>query len=123
MNKKKILLVDDDQFMVKLYNDLLTNAGYQVEIVYDGKTALEKIKTGGWDLILLDILIPKLDGLQIVAQLEKEYPEALKQKLVFLTNLDKSEILTAINKHGLSYLIKSDLTPDQFVQKVNSFLT
>ena len=64
MGNKKILLVEDEPLLQKLYTDLLKGENYSVESVSDGKTAYEKIKQGGWDLVLLDILLPELDGIE-----------------------------------------------------------
>lgn len=69
MNNKRILLVEDDALLQKLYSDLLTGEQFFVETASDGLTAYEKMKQGGWDLVLLDILLPELDGIEIVSGL------------------------------------------------------
>jgi len=119
----KILLVEDDQFLRTLYVDLLKADGYTVEEAVDGEEAFNKIKSGSWDLILLDVVLPKMDGFQVINKLKTESPQSLKQKIVLLTNLDKSSLIKEVDPLGLQYLIKSDLTPDQFVNKVKSFFT
>lgn len=119
---KKILLVEDDQFLRTLYHDLLKNEDYQVETAVDGEEALKKIQIGGWDLILLDIVIPKLDGIQVVKTLKRESPQSIKQNIIFLTNLDKNEMMKEIDQMGFKYLIKSDLTPEDFVNKIKSLI-
>lgn len=123
MDKKKILLVEDDQFLRTLYSDLLKAEGFTVEEAVDGEEAFNKIKSGGWNLILLDVVLPKMDGLQVINKLRAESPETVKQKIVLLTNLDKSSLEKEVGQMGYQYLIKSDLTPDQFVNKVKECLT
>ncbi len=119
---KKILLVEDDTFLRTLYLDLLKQEKYLVDSAEDGLTALKKIQKGGFDLILLDIMLPNLDGLQIIEKLKKDQPNALKQNIIFLTNLDKNEMTQKIKELGFSYLIKSDLNPEQFLEKVKKQL-
>ena len=71
MNNKYILLVEDDAFLQQLYVELLTSAGFQTTSSGDGIEALELIKSKKWDLILLDVMLPGLDGFQIIDELEK----------------------------------------------------
>jgi DNA-binding response OmpR family regulator len=119
---KKILLVEDDEFLRTLYLDLLSQKKYQVDSAEEGQTAYQKISKGIYDLILLDIILPKIDGIQIVEKLQKENPKSLKQKIIFLTNLDKNEMIQKVTQLGFSYIIKSDLNPEEFCQKVASML-
>lgn len=120
--KKKILVVEDDEFLRTLYTDILSKEHYTVSHASDGNEAYSKIKDGVWDLILLDIILPYLDGIEIVLKLKKYYPDALKQHIIFLTNLDKNEIVEKIKTLGYTYIIKSDLNPDEFVKKIKGIL-
>jgi len=122
MDQKKILLVEDDQFLRTLYTDLLKAENFIVEEAVDGEEAYNKIKTCGWDLILLDVVLPKMDGLQVINKLRTESPETVKQKIVLLTNLDKSSLEKEVGQMGYQYLIKSDLNPEQFVNKIKELL-
>ena len=60
----KILVVDDEKVLVKGIKFNLENEGYQVEVGYDGEEAVEQARTGQFDLIILDLMMPKIDGLQ-----------------------------------------------------------
>lgn len=122
MENKQILLVEDDQFLRTLYTDLLKTEHYLIETAVDGEQAFNKIKTGGWSLILLDIILPKIDGLTVVDKLKNENPDSLKQKIVFLTNLDQSDTINKIKLSGFPYLVKSDLNPEQFINQIKKFL-
>lgn len=121
MEKKKILLVEDDQFLRTLYSDLLKSQGYYVETAQDGEEAYNKIKANGWDLILLDIILPKLDGLEIIKKLKIEKSLNLK-KIICLTNLDQTDTNSQLKQEEIFYLIKSQFNPEQFLNQIKSFL-
>lgn len=121
MKKKHILLVEDDEFLRILYTDLLKDI-YTLDVAADGEQAYEKIQIPSLDLILLDIILPKMSGIDVVDKLKTEHPEVLKKKIVFLTNLDKNEMIQKVTKLGYSYLIKSDLNPEEFLEKVKKSL-
>lgn len=120
---KKILLVEDDALLQKLYSDLLLEDAYALSTAADGVTAYEKIKQGNWDLILLDIMLPKMSGVEIVRKLNNTVDVNHTGKIVFLTNLDTGSEIDEIKKLGYDFIIKSNLAPDQFVAKVKSYLS
>src|SRR3989344_772538 len=123
MNLAKILIVEDDQLLRDLYVENLKDEGYIVDIAVDGEEGLLKIKGGAWDLILLDIILPKFDGIEVMRQLKKLNQPAKRPVVLFLTNLDKdSEIKEALSL-GDGYLIKSQLTPDDLLREIRSYLT
>src|SRR3990167_10997145 len=86
MDSKRILLVEDDLLLQKLYSDLLTSEHYYVETATDGMIAYQKMKEGGWDLVLLDIILPKLGGIEIVKKLKDEKNKKIKKKNFFFSN-------------------------------------
>lgn len=118
---KKILLVEDDQFMRDIYVQMLTPF-FKVDIAEDGEIAYEKITKNSYDLILLDIFLPKLDGKKVFEQLEKNFPNQYKEKIVFMTNDDSEQTAAYFNNSGIKYLIKSSLNPEQFLEKINNYL-
>lgn len=121
MNSKKILLVEDDLFLRELYTDILSSEPWTLETAADGMEALAKIQTGGWDLILLDMNLPKLKGLEVVKKL-REHSEKVTGKIIFLTNMEEGPELKEVESLGYQYLIKSQFSPDQFLQKVKELL-
>jgi len=121
MNTKRILLVEDDEFLQQLYLELLTNEGFQTVTSGDGTEALKLIQSKDWDLILLDVMLPGMDGFQIIDTLEKSDKDKIK-KIVYLTNLDGNTDDIDKLKKAQSYLIKSDLSPPEFIEKVQSIL-
>jgi CheY-like chemotaxis protein len=120
---KRILLAEDEKDTRDLYVDLLTEEGYEVEVAVDGQSALEKALEGGFDLILLDIVMPKRDGLEVLQFLKKKGSSKPNGPVVLLTVLDQdSSIYTGLKSGAAGYLIKSDLTPDQVVKEVKRFI-
>lgn len=122
--EKRVLIVEDDEFLRELYVDTLTAEGYKLEIAVDGSEAYEKIKLGGWDLILLDIIMPKMSGLEVMKKLKTEFTDKKFAKvLLFLTNLDKGEEINEAVSLGDGYLIKSQMTPGDLVNEVKLYLS
>ncbi len=124
MDKRKILLVEDDVFLRDLYEENLTNEGYAVTTAQDGEEGLAKIEEGGWDLVLLDLMLPKMDGFEILRKAKESGAITKSKKIVILTNNTLSDPAQAAEVLELSseYLIKSDMNPQQFVDKVKGFL-
>lgn len=120
---KKILIVEDDQFLREFYQELLQGEGYTVDVAADGETGLKKLKEGGYSLVLLDILLPKEDGLQILRDLKVQPPKQANGSIVVLTNLGQDAIIKQCFELGAAgYLIKSALNPDQVLSEIHSFL-
>ena len=120
---QKILVVDDDLYIRDIYEEVLKDAGFKIDTAIDGNFALEKIKKGGYDLILLDMVMPKLDGLGVLNALLKNPPLQKNGPIVLLTNLAQDQKMQeALKKGATSYIIKSDIAPDQLIENVNKFL-
>ena len=122
MDQKRILIVEDDLFLRELYTDVLSAEGYKVDAAADGEEALQKMKVGGYNLVLLDIIMPKMDGLEVMRQIQNTPPQAPNKCVVFLTNLDKDEEIRTALKLGNGYLIKSQITPGSLVEEVKTYL-
>lgn len=122
MDPKRILVVEDDLFLRELYTDILKAENYNVDSAADGEEALGKIKVGGYDLVLLDIIMPKMDGLEVMRQTQNSPPQTPNKCVVFLTNLDKDEEIKTALKLGNGYLIKSQITPGSLVEEVKMYL-
>jgi len=116
------LVVEDDLFLRELYTDVLSAEGFKVEGAVDGEDALKKMKIGGYNLVLLDIIMPKMDGLTVMKQLQNSPPLAPNKCIVFLTNLDKNEEIKTALQLGNGYLIKSQITPGSLVEEIKGYL-
>lgn len=121
--KPKILVVEDDEFLREIYMETLTTEEYSVDSAQDGDEAIKKIQTGGYNLVLLDIIIPKIDGLSLVKKLKADNSFPANVKVVFLTNLDKDEEIKQALQLGDGYLIKSQLTPGDLIKEVKLYLS
>jgi len=122
MDPAKILVVEDDLFLRELYTDILSGEGYKVESAVDGEDALGKMKIGGYDLVLLDIIMARMDGLTGMKQMQNITPQAPNKCVVFLTNLDKDEEIKIALELGNGYLIKSQITPGSLLDEVKTYL-
>jgi len=121
----KILLVEDDAILVEMYQAKFELEGHEIEIATNGEECLQKLDHYVPELILLDILMPKLNGFHVLKEIKKR--PALRQiPVILLTNLGEAEVdmnrelATAL---GVSdYLIKSHHTPDEVVTKAMNAL-
>lgn len=123
METKKVLLVEDDGTLRSLYTDLLESEGFKVDQAVEGEEGLTKLKNGGWDLVLLDVLLPGLEGPQILEKLAQAPPIKSNGPIVMLTNQDSSEVLNKCRDLGAAgAIIKSSVPTDQFIRHVRSYL-
>jgi DNA-binding response OmpR family regulator len=119
---KKILIIEDDPFLSEMYVTKLTQANFQVEVATDGKAGMRKIKESKPDLVLLDIVLPKLDGFAVLQKVKKD-PELKKIPVVLLTNLgQKNEVEKGLAFGADEYIIKAHFTPTAVVAKVKEIL-
>ncbi len=113
---KRLLCIEDEHFISELYARALTKAGYDVKVIVDGANGLNEAKTGNYDIILLDLMVPNLDGIQILRQL-RELEPPIKSKIIITTNLEEDpEHRHEIEKQADGYLIKAEITPRQLVE-------
>lgn len=120
---KRVLIVEDDQFLREFYQELLEGEGYQVDVASDGEAASLKIYEGGYDLVMLDIMLPKKDGLQVLKDNQINTPKHPNKTIVMLTNLGQDSIMKTSFELGASgYLVKSSLNPDQVLQEIHKYL-
>ncbi|MEX0616884.1 MAG: response regulator [Candidatus Woykebacteria bacterium] len=118
---QKILVIEDDQFLRELYEELLKGEGYEVELASNGQDGLDKFLEGGYSLVLLDIMLPKIDGLEILRRAQDKKPK--NGPVVLLTNLGQDSIIKEGFSLGASgYLVKSAMNPDQVLNEVKVFL-
>lgn len=120
--KNKILIVEDDKFLSEMYVSKLKEAGFEIEAAYDGLECLKMIKEFQPDLILLDIVLPRTDGFEILQKIKKD-PVWQKVKVVALTNLgQKDEVEKGLRLGADDYVIKAHFTPTEVVAKIKKLL-
>jgi two-component system alkaline phosphatase synthesis response regulator PhoP len=120
--KKKILIVEDDLPLVKILTDHFVEAGFDIITAGDGQEGLVKALAEQPDLILLDIVMPNMDGMTMLKQL-RERPEGRDIPVTILTNLSDMDITAEALESGVyDYLVKTNWTPDELVKRVQSKL-
>ncbi len=121
MNTKKILLIEDDNFINQLYMRILKQAGYEVVIAADGETGV-KLADDSYNLVLLDIMLPKMDGINVLKKL-KENPDTKQIPVILLTNLGQGNIINiAFTIGAQGYLMKMSMSPYELVEKIKPFI-
>lgn len=120
--QKKILLVEDEDFIRELYVRQLTKEGFQVKSAVDGQSGLNILKTETFDLLLLDIMLPGMNGLQVLREFKTHNPSS-PMITILLTNLGQEAVIKEGFELGAqAYLIKASYTPDQVVNEVKNAL-
>lgn len=118
----RVLLVEDDPTMVKMYSTKLRLEGFEVEVAYDGEEGLKKINEWLPDLVVLDLMIPKVGGMDVLEQL-RSWPKTKNLPVVILSNLSQEQDIQRSHQLGVKeFLIKANFTPGQVVEKIKSFI-
>lgn len=124
MEKEKtyVLLVEDDVFLAGIYQKKFEMEGFKISIADNGEKALVDAKKKKPDIILLDILLPKLDGFAVLEQLKKD-PTTKDVPVILLTNLgQKDDVEKGLEAGAVDYLIKAHFKPSEVVDKVRKVI-
>ena len=115
---KSILLVEDDEFLAELYATKLNLEGFEVSLAVDGEKGVKMAKEVKPDLILLDIILPKMDGFEVLKTIKQD--KDLKNiPVILLTNLSqKDEVKKGLDLGANDYLIKAHFMPSEVVKKI-----
>lgn len=114
---RSILCIEDEHFIAELYTRALTKAGYQVTTIVDGNEGLAAAQTNQFDIILLDLMVPNLTGIEILRALkDPARVPPLKSKIIITTNLEQRDDVRAdIEQRADGYLVKAEITPSELV--------
>lgn len=116
----KVLCAEDEHFISELYTRALSKAGYEVTSVIDGVETLKAAQTDAYDIILLDIMMPNMTGLEILDALRGPDAPKLKAYVIVATNLEQSEKDRAeVEQKADGYIVKADITPRELVEYLN----
>lgn len=115
-----ILVAEDDQFFQKFYNKELTDRGFDVEIAENGVDAIEKLKAKKPDLVVLDIIMPKKNGFQVLEDIKSDSSLSGLPILVFSTLGQEKDVQRAMALGAKGYVNKSFLDIDSLVSKIKS---
>ncbi|MEK7059618.1 MAG: response regulator [Patescibacteria group bacterium] len=118
----KVLIVEDDPLMSRMYQKIFTFQKYEVEVAGDGEEGLAKVASTNPTIILLDVMMPKMNGLQVLEKLKSD-PATKSIPVIMLTNLaGQQDAETALAKGAVKYIIKSEHEPKEIADMVDEII-
>ncbi|MEO8105112.1 MAG: response regulator [Candidatus Saccharibacteria bacterium] len=119
---RTILCIEDEHFIGELYARALNKSGYTVTVIPDGVKALAVAQTDQFDIILLDLMVPNLTGIEILRALrDPAKTPHLKAKIIIATNLEQREdVRQDIQNQADGYVVKAELTPHELVEFIDN---
>ena len=122
IKQTNIIIVEDESALLNLYSQVLADIGHNIIPVSDGESGIDSILDNDWDILLLDIMLPKKDGLEILKELQ-QYDNWKKGKVIMMTNLNAEDVINnAFDLGADGYLIKSQIQPDKLIIEINNYL-
>ncbi len=119
---KKILIIEDDKFLRELISRKISDEGFDVAEAVDGEEGVKKVKTEKPDLILLDLILPGIDGFEVLSRAKEDLNSA-SIPVIILSNLgQKEEVEKGLKLGAVDYLIKAHFTPGEIVEKIKAIL-
>lgn len=119
---KKILVIEDDKFLRKVINRKLLMEGYEVFEAIDGEEGMKGLQENKPDLVLLDLVLPEMDGFEVLTKMKNDAVLA-KIPVIILSNLgDEKDIEKGLKMGAVDYLIKAYFTPGEIVKKIEAVL-
>ena len=119
---KKILIVEDDKFLRDLISQKLLKEGFEIVQAVDGEDGVKKIKDEHPDLILLDLILPGIDGFEVLSQMKSDQNSA-SIPVIILSNLGQKEDIDKGLKMGAAdYLIKAHFTPGEIIDRIEKVI-
>ena len=119
---KKILIVEDDKFLRELIARKLTDEGFEIIEAVDGEEGIKKIKETKPDLVLLDLILPSIDGFEVLSRVKGD-ASLTSIPIIILSNLgQKEEVEKGLDLGAVDYLIKAHFTPGEIIEKIKNIL-
>lgn len=119
---KRILIIEDDFYIRDVYRRCFINNGYEVAAVDNGNEALEKVKNQIYDAILLDVMLPKINGLEVLRVYRKPDSPVFNTPIFLISNLGQEDVIKEAFKIGADgYFLKARMTPQNLVDEMNDF--
>ncbi len=122
MTKNKILVVDDTQMYQTIYKTKLMSEGFEVKIAGNGAEAIRVLSGEAFDLVLLDLTMPLMDGFKVLQAIKENPKLSSTPVVVFSSRGQPQEIEKAVNLGANGYLVKSTTPPNEVVKKVKELL-
>lgn len=119
---KTILYVEDNAIVVQAYRGVLTRAGFNVDVADDGLVAMKKLATGKYDLVLLDLMMPKINGTDVLKYI-RNTPAMKDQSVIVLSDGTMADVATLALRLGVQgTLLKSQCSPDELINMIRKVL-
>jgi len=119
---KKILIIEDDKFLRELIVKKLVKEGYEISEAVDGEEGVKKVKEEKPDLVLLDLILPGIDGFEVLSR-TKEDPALSQIPVIILSNIgQKEDVERGLGLGAIDYLIKAHFTPGEIIEKIRAIL-
>ena len=119
----KILIIEDDFYIRELYRKTFERAGYAVEVAMDGEQGVAMLKNGKYAIALLDIMMPKLNGIDVLKAVRAEDFPSKNVPIFLITNLGQNNIIDEAFKIGADgYFLKSQITPNEIISEIGGYL-
>ena len=115
----RILLVDDDPDILDILGDFIAVFGFEYETAADGLEAIEKMKHGAFNIVLTDMMMPNMDGMELLHHIHNNYPET---KVMVVTGYDRTFTYTDVINAGASDFISKPFNPDELEAKINRII-
>lgn len=125
---KRLLVVEDDPFLSDIYNTKLNQAGFDVDLAMTGEECVQKLIANEYDLMILDIVLPQVDGWEIlerIGEMRAKNPDSQinRTKIIILSNLgQKEEIKKGLDLGADGFMIKAHFTPGEVAQEIEKAL-
>jgi len=120
--EKTILIIEDDKFLRELIAQKLTKEGYKMSEAVDGEEGIKKVKEEKPDLVLLDLILPGIDGFEVLSKM-KDDPSLSQIPVIILSNLgQKDDVERGLKLGAVDYLIKAHFTPGEIIEKIKNVL-
>jgi len=119
----KIVLVEDDELFVKMYQKKFAREGFSLDVALNGEEGLEKIRSLKPNLVILDLMMPKMGGVEVLRKMKAE--AALKNiPVIVMTNLNagSDEVKEAVSLGVKETVLKTDVVPEQIVETARKYL-
>lgn len=118
----KILIIEDDRYISKMYQLKLSLDGFDVQVADNGRIGIEKVKEFQPDIVLTDILMPELDGFEVIKMIKAD-AELKTTPILIMSNLGQEDhIQKGLELGALGYIVKSQYTPSKVVEKIKEIL-
>ena len=119
---EKILLIEDEELIIRLLSRKLAAVGYEVSLAMDGREGLEKIKQIVPDLILLDIVMPRMGGFEVMAEMKKDGKIANVPVIIISNSGQPLELEKAKDLGAVDWLVKTEFDPNEVVEKIQKYI-